>query len=236
VIGPTAVSAFEKGSTLHGVTVLACLAAVAGAVWLGRHWRAVIPEREHRLRIAWVFFVVTFQIASQVWQNVPGNLDVEFTLPLHLCDLVACAVPFALLGRWRFPRALLYFWGAGLSVFAFLLPILREGPGHVAFWLFWIGHTQILGSAVYLVAVQRWRPALRDVGVAFVTTAVYILLVLPLDVALGVDYGSVGPGRSSTALLGPWPLRVFVLLVLEGVLFVLMWLPWRKAGGGGTVA
>jgi uncharacterized membrane protein YwaF len=96
--------------------------------------------------------------------------------------------------------------------------------------LFWIGHTQILGSAVYLVAVQRWRPTIRDLGVAIVTTAVYILLVLPLDAALGVDYGNVGPGSSPTAFLGPWPLRVFWLLVLEGTLFVLMWLPWRRVG------
>jgi hypothetical integral membrane protein (TIGR02206 family) len=223
---PIAASVFVKGSPTHLITVAACALVILALAWLGARWRRRRPAAERALRLAWVLFVVALQLFSQTWQNWPGNFDLRYTLPLHVCDLVVLAIPFALLASWRFPRTLLYFWGLGLSVFAFLLPILREGPDHLAFWMFWIGHLQILGSAVYMVAVGGYRPRLRDVGVGFAATCVYVALVLPVDVVLGVDYGNVGPGESPSALLGPWPGRVAVMLALEGLLFVLLWAPW----------
>ena len=110
-----------------------------------------------------------------------------------------------------------------MSLFAFILPILREGPDQLAFWVFWIGHVQILASAVYLVSVGGYRPRGRDVGIGFGTTCLYVVLILPVNVALDVDYGSVGPDPSSAGMLGPWPWRVLVLLMLEGLLFVVLW-------------
>ena len=221
-----AASAFHKGSPTHVVAVVACAAIVAVIARLGVRWRERRPAAERRFRLAWVAGVIVFQLFSQSWQNWPGNFDVRYTPPLHVCDVIVVAIPFGLLTGWRLPRTLLYFWGVGLSVFAFILPILREGPDHLAFWLFWIGHLQIFASGVYVVAVDRYRPRIRDVGTAFGTTCLYVVAVLPVDVALGVDYGNVGPGESPTSMLGPWPGRVAVLLLLEGLLFLVLWAPW----------
>jgi hypothetical integral membrane protein (TIGR02206 family) len=218
---------FEKGSLLHLLTLLVCAAVIFGAAWLGRRGRDRAPKAERSLRIGWVVFVVVSQAAWQVWQNLPGNFDFRYSLPLYLCDLVVLAIPLALLTRSRPSRSLLYFWGIGLAFFAFLLPILGEGPAHLAFWMFWLGHTQIVGSAVYLVAALGYRPSAGDVRTAFLFTCAYVAGILPFDAAFGVDYGGVGPDPSSTEIFGPWPLRVLVIVILEGALFVLLWLPWR---------
>jgi hypothetical integral membrane protein (TIGR02206 family) len=231
---PLAASAFHRGSVTHLVTVAVCALLIAALAGVGARARARRPARERTLRVSWVAFVVAFQLFGQAWQNWPGNFDVRYTLPLHLCDLVLPAIPLALLCRWHFPKTILYFWGLGLSLFAFILPILREGPDHLAFWVFWVGHLQILGSACYLVAVDRYRPRGRDVAIGFGTTCLYVVLILPVNVALGVDYGSVGPDPSSAGMLGPWPWRVPVLLALEGLLFAVLWAAWRLLPGGGS--
>jgi hypothetical integral membrane protein (TIGR02206 family) len=227
VIFPLAASAFHTGSVTHLVTVAVCAALTVGLAWLGLRARRRGPASERALCLGWTGFLLAFQLFGQAWQNWPGHFDVRYTLPLHLCDLVILAIPFALLGPWRFPRTLLYFWGLGLSLFAFILPILREGPDHLAFWVFWIGHLQIFASAAYLVAVKGYRPRGHDVAVGFGTTCLYVALILPVNVALGVDYGSVGPDPSSAGMLGPWPWRVPVLVALEGLLFTLLWAPWK---------
>jgi hypothetical integral membrane protein (TIGR02206 family) len=229
-----AASAFHAGSATHLVTLAVCALVIAAVAGLAVRLRARRPAAERGLRLAWVLAVIALQLFSQTWQNWPGNFHVHHTLPLHVCDLVIVPLPFALLGRWRFPRTLLYFWGLGLSLFAFLLPVLREGPDHLAFWLFWIGHLQILGSAVYMVAIGLYRPRPRDVAIAFGTTCLYVALILPVDIALGVDYGAVGPGESAAAILGPWPGRVVLMVVLEGLLFLLLWAPWSSGPRTGT--
>jgi uncharacterized membrane protein YwaF len=100
----------------------------------------------------------------------------------------------------------------------------------VAFWLFWIGHLQILASALYLFVVLGFRPGTGDVGRAVAVTALYVALLVPLNGALGTDYGSVGPDPSSTEMLGPWPWRSVLLLGLEALLFALIGLAARHVG------
>jgi hypothetical integral membrane protein (TIGR02206 family) len=226
-IGLLAASTFVKGSPTHLLTLAACAVAVVAACLVGRSLRRRSPELEKAYRWAWAGFIVVFQLFSQLWQNWPGHFDLRYTLPLHVCDLAALLAPVALVAPWRPGRALLYFWGAGLSVFAFLLPILREGPDHLAFWLFWIGHLQILGPAVYVVAVLDLRPTLVDARRAWLVTLAYVAAVFPVNVVFGTDYGNVGPDPSSTGMLGPWPWRVAVLLALEALLFFLLAAPWR---------
>jgi hypothetical integral membrane protein (TIGR02206 family) len=145
---------------------------------------------------------------------------------LHICDLVVWCVPFALLLGSRWASSLLYFWGLGLSLLAFAAPILNEGPASLEFWLFWIGHTQIVGSAVYMVAARGYGPKVRDLLVAGGATLVYAAVIIPINVALGAGYGMLGPTETSQALFGPWPTNVVIVLVLEVLLFLAIWLPW----------
>lgn len=213
---------FERGSVTHFVTVAACVALAIALAWRARRLAGCDPAAERRLRTRWALAVLAFQLLTQVVQNLPGFHDPRVTLPLHVCDLAGLLAPVALLMPWRAPRTLLVYWGIGLNAFAFLMPIVREGPAAPWFWMFWIGHTQILASALYLLAAGAYRPRLRDAATAFVATAVYAAAVTPVNVTLGSDYGTFGPGRSATAMFGPWPGRLAIVLLLEGVLFALV--------------
>jgi hypothetical integral membrane protein (TIGR02206 family) len=137
-------------------------------------------------------------------------------------------------------RAILYFWGIGLSIQALVTPDLGGGVATVAFWLFWVAHASAIGIAAYDIAVHGFRPTWRDYWLSAVAAAAYLLVVLVVNVAFGFNYGYVGnarPGQPSVIdFLGPWPERVVIIAVLVAVEMALLMLPWELARRGRGAA
>jgi hypothetical integral membrane protein (TIGR02206 family) len=179
----------------------ACVAAVVA--WLAVFARDLLPDRRG-------------------WDN---------SLPLHLCDFVGLAVPVALWTGWRPARTLLYFWGLAFSSQAFWMPVVRVGPAHADFWLYWASHAAIVVAAAYDAAVLGYRPRWADWRWAVAATAVYAGVVAPLDGLLGANYGYVGDtggARGSlVAAFGPWPGRVPVLVAAAAAVMAALTLPWE---------
>lgn len=138
--------------------------------------------------------------------------------------------PIALLTGRRWARALLYFWGLGLSTQAFITPTLTVGPDHTHYWVFWMAHLAIVGSALYELMVTGFRPDARDLARSLAISWAYVILIAAFDRLTGFNYVFVGPGEAQpgtlVALLGPWPWRVGVMLLLGSLIFVLMWGAW----------
>jgi hypothetical integral membrane protein (TIGR02206 family) len=220
---------FRAFSALHWVTLAVCVAMIAGACVLGRRWREESGGKERRLRHAWAWLILLMQIPSQYYYMV-AHWDIQRSLPLHVCDLSLFIAAGALLTETRWVRTMLYFWGLGLSTQGFITPVIEEGLSTGTFWYFWINHLQIIGSAVYLVVVMGYRPAARDMGVAVVLSFVYVVAMVALDLALGVNYGYVGNLTPKTPTLidrlGAWPGRLFILAAIVAVLYTAMWLVW----------
>jgi len=150
-----------------------------------------------------------------------------------VCDVTTLCVPLALLGGRRMPRALLYFWGLGLSTQGVLTPDLQDGPGQVGFWMFWLAHFSVVGGALYDVIARGYRPTWHDYRRAVGIGLVYIALLFGLNMCLGVNYGYVGqaePGQPTIVdVLGPWPWRVPVIVALAVAAMTLLMLPWEVA-------
>jgi Integral membrane protein (intg_mem_TP0381) len=133
------------------------------------------------------------------------------------------------------PRATLYFWSFTLTLQAFIQPLVSNGPAHLAFWAFWAGHTIIMASAVYDIAVLGFRPDWRDVRRVIIVSLAYVAVVTPVNLALGTNYGFIGnppPGRNIPPFIdamGPWPGRALIVMGLATIGFVLALLPWRFA-------
>jgi hypothetical integral membrane protein (TIGR02206 family) len=229
-------------------------AGTAALVVLRRRWRetprAAVLDRSLAVGcfVAWVWV--------QAFGLLPWRYEAAKALPLHVCDLAGLVAPPMLWTGWRPLRTVCYFWGIGLSTQGFIQPDLQQGPNDPSFWAFWVGHVAVVGTALYDVAARGYRPTWRDYGVAVVTLAAYVAVVLPLDIVTGFNYGYVGrgkPGQPSVVdFLGPWPGRLLVISALAAAVLALMVLPWdvlrwwqrrERAGGrrdvgvlGGGVA
>ncbi len=223
--------AFRPFSTAHA----AALIAIAAACWLfvavGRGQRndACPTGLEKTLAIA----NLVLWTAAHGWWLMPPRLDLATTLPLQLCHLIAVIASLVLLTRRHWLRVLLYFWGFGMSTQALLTPALTEPVSSIWFWAFWAQHGFVIAVAVYDLAVYRFRPSWRDYGLACLASAIYLALALPIDLALGANYGFVGAPRPGTPsiidLLGPWPGRLALIVLLVAAVMALLMLPWEIA-------
>lgn len=219
---------FRAFSLLHLATVMVLAAAMAGSSRLGRRWKDTAPE--WRLRVGWSAFTIAWNVMALVYFFLPGVYDKRESWPLHVCDLAVWIAPAALLTQRRWLRTLLYFFGIGLSTQAFVTPVVEGGVGGIRYWLFWVGHTQIVGSAVYDVAALGYRPRWRDVLIAAGSLVAYAALVTPINLGFGVNYGYIGnlkPERPTVIdKLGAWPWRLVPMTALALGVFVLSWAVW----------
>ena len=224
---------FVPFSSLHLLAVAVCALPIAALAMAGRALRERAAEAI--LRRLWAVFALCYWFVYIVWWNWNG-LDLFGGLPLHLCDFNGLVAPLALLTLNRWVRATLYFWSFTLTLQAFIQPLLNDGPALLSFWAFWAGHTIIMASAIYDVAVLGFRPDWRDVGRVIAVSLAYVAVVTPINLELGTNYGFIGnppPGKNIPPFIdamGPWPRRALIVMGLAAIGFVVALLPWRLTG------
>ncbi len=227
---PTFWTHFRNFTPFHFVTLGVCIALIAGACVLGWRWRGTVGEP--RLRWAWAVSILLMQVPSNYYYLY---VDWSFanSLPLHVCDITVLVAAFAMLTDARWLKTVLYFWGIGLSTQGFITPVVTTGLETAWYWFFWTNHLQIIGSAVYLIVVMGYRPTRRDFMTVAMVSLGYVAAILAFDVWFGVNYGYVGNRTPKIPTLidklGPWPLRLYMIMGIVLALFLAMWAVWPLA-------
>lgn len=219
-------SVFTSG---HHLVVLAVYVPVTLAIlWFG--WR----DERQAPRMARVLGVlgIGIWVMSGVFYSIPPQLKLNESLPIQACDLLALIAPLTLLYPTRLLRTVTYFGAFGLTLQAFITPVIDTGPDTFKFYVFWLLHMSIVWCALFDLVVRRYRPTVRDLWIAIGAWAVYGVAMIILNYPTGWYYGYLGPtippNAEDTVLkhLGPWPLRPLSIFALAGTLFTLLWLPW----------
>lgn len=247
-------SEFHSFTIDHAIALAWTLPLILISCWLGRRWLAAptshIPHpasridlaarngfaaldgasKERQLCAAWAGFIICSNLWALVYWLQPAHYDITRSLPLHMCDIAGLLAPLLFLTHWRPIRAIMYFWGIGLSTQAFITPTLLEGIGEQRYWLFWLNHLAIVGSAVYDLIVRRFRPTARDYITTTIITLAWFAAVGLLNTKLGSNYGYNGNVKMDRPTiidkLGPWPERAFLLAVIGIALFGVLWVVW----------
>lgn len=235
VSGPAWLHHFDAGTAFHGIVVGLCLLLMATACMVGRvltgHDRAAGGTRERAFAAAIGWSIIVWQAFATVWRVLPWQWDLNESLPFHLCRWTGWIAGVCLIAGmrpgYRWSRALMFFWGLGLSVQGFITPMWNHGAASIEFWLYWVGHLQIVGVAVYDLAVRRFVPTARDLLFAAAAGVLFVGLVMGVNHTLGTNYSYLGAWDYERASvvdrLGPYPERVFKMAGGALVLFVLMY-------------
>jgi uncharacterized membrane protein YwaF len=98
----------------------------------------------------------------------------------------------------------------------------------------------IVGVPTYALLVHRYGPTWADWRFASLAVALYAALIIPIDLALGANYGFLGPSEPKRPtfidLLGPWPARLPVILALVAGVMAALMIPWMVARRPGRDA
>ena len=215
-------------SGLHAAALVAIFALTAIAIRIARH-NPRPPFATQAERVVGIAYLTAWVMTYGYLLFAPLHEPAK-TYPLQLCHWNAVAAALLLATRWEALRPIVYFWGFALSTQALITPSLTEGPAIYPFWFFWTTHGLIVGVALYEVLARGYRPTPRDYGIACAAAALYVAIVLPLDLAFDWNYGFVGRGRPELRTivdaLGPWPQRLAIIFALVAGAMALLLLPW----------
>ncbi|MEM9066095.1 MAG: TIGR02206 family membrane protein [Planctomycetota bacterium] len=212
---------FWMFSPVHLAVVLIAAGLIAGLCSLGVRWRTT--PKETALLQVWGGVIVVSQATHMAWWCLPAQFKLSNSLPLQLCDLAGVVAAIAILTRARWARTMIVFWGILLSSWGFITPVLRQGPAEPIFWMFWVNHLAIVGTAVYEIVAARYRPTKTDTLAAIGVSFGYVVAMVVLNTLEGetFNFGYVGAeGVDPINLLGPYPWRLIPLSI--GVA-ALMW-------------
>jgi hypothetical integral membrane protein (TIGR02206 family) len=207
------------------VFVLLVICASVGWGWLSRK-RAHLPENR-RVQAA---LMAALWVGYNIYYFTPSHFDWKVSLPLHVCDLLAPSAAIAIALAVRPARAVLYFCAIALAGQAILTPTGNQDPATLRFWLYWSLHAGILALSFLDLTIIGFRPNLRDFLSVILIDVAYVAVIVPLDVFLNWNYGYLGDKVPDTltaiSLFGPWPRRIFLMVLTVIVLQGIFFLPW----------
>ena len=173
--------------------------------------------------------IALFFIYEYTWRICTYGLTAcveQQLLPLHFCAFMSIICIIALWWRARWASALVFFGVLSASIQAIITPALNENFPQVNFFNFFISHSLLLIAALTLPLVLGWRARLRDPLLAVLIMDLYVLLIHPVNLWLGSNYGytTEGPAGTILAQLGPGPWYYLKLQLPALVLFFIMYL------------
>jgi hypothetical integral membrane protein (TIGR02206 family) len=165
-------------------------------------------------------------------------------LPLNLCDLTLWLTVAAALGGPAAIFEVAYYGGAGGSSMALLTPDLWEPRTAYETAHYFVSH----GGVVVTLLVLLWsgwrRPRSDSAWRAFRILNIFAAGVGLFNAMFETNYLYLCEKPRNASLLdymGPWPWYVIAGEVAAGLIFALLWLPYRKSipargESGGSVA
>jgi len=220
---------FRAFSSLHLAAIVAIAAMTIVAIAVRRRRGGEPFDAGPIERVVALGYLAAWA-GTFVWLNTGPKHDPLTTWPLQLCHWVAAVDAIVLLWPARPLRAIAYFCGLALCTQALSTPSLVEGPSQWPFWFFWGTHAMIVAVPAYDIAARGFRPQWRDLRTACLVAIGYVVLILPVDLVTGWNYGFVGPSTPDVPtivdLLGPWPQRLAIIVAIAFAAMALLMLPW----------
>ncbi|UYM06449.1 YwaF family protein [Solicola gregarius] len=178
-------------------------------------------------------------VPLQVYQQLPGQWNLEKSLPLQLCDLAWISAAIALWTLRPWAIGLTYFWGLTLTTQAVATPDLGSTFPEPSFLMYWAMHLLIVWSAMYLTFGLGLGPTWRDYRICVLVTLAWAVAMLAFNALVGSNYGFLNgkpDDPSLLDLLGPWPVYLgFEIAIILGVWALMTW-PWVVRQRGSEVA
>lgn len=221
----TAADGFEAYDSSHLAVLAIFVVGIAVVVLAGRRWRGTdVAVRVSRVGAVAVLAVT---VPLQIAQLLPGEWDLDTSLPLQICDFAWMVAVHALWTQNRLTATLTWLWGTTLTLQGMLTPDLASPFPEPRFVMFWAMHVLIIWAAFWLVpGLGRW-PSWRTYRQTLGITLGYLAAVFVVNIVLETNYGYVNrkPSRASALdLLPDWPWYLAIeIAVVAAVWALLTW-------------
>ncbi|MEO5906600.1 MAG: TIGR02206 family membrane protein [Saprospiraceae bacterium] len=217
---------FESFSLQHFSALIVFALFTFLAVWFG--WNSSDTTKKW-IGLSIAFAALFIMVFDSIYRLMTGRFDILDDLPLFLCDIVACMLPFIILTKNRKWMGILYFWAVAGTLQALITPELEEGFPRFEFFRYFIMHAGIVSAVIYCIVVWRIKINWKDFFNAIMFAQVYIVFVHIINILLNSNYSYTvrKPNDPSVLdLMGDWPWYIFWGEILMIVLFLLLMIPF----------
>ncbi|MBT3390431.1 MAG: TIGR02206 family membrane protein [Chloroflexi bacterium] len=216
---------------LFGIAHLTALGAVAISIILLVCLSKQLNENQRQsVRYGLAIVLMFNEISYHIWNIVNDRWSLQWNLPLHLCSIFVWLSVYMLLTKNHAIFEFAYF----LGISAAIQPLLTPDAGTYGFPHFYpvqlfISHGSIIAAAVFMAAVEGYRPRVASIWRIIIWGNIYLLVVTGINLLISSNYlYTLHKPHVPTLLdyLGPWP---WYLLSAEGVALALcglLYLPY----------
>lgn len=220
-------NSFEMYSLQHVIALMFIILVVGTVIWFRAHFRK--PGWNRNFRYGLALLMLLLHIGLHLWYINTGNWTPDQSLPFHLCTLTLLLSILLLL----FPNFYLYefvfFAGTLGALQALLTPVLEVAFPHFWYFYFFIGHGGIVLTAIFMTAVEGFRPSWTSVARTMLWLNILMVVVIPVNALTGANYMFLARKPDTVSLLdflGPWPWYIISLEIVALVLCILLYLPF----------
>ncbi|WP_164472715.1 TIGR02206 family membrane protein [Cohnella candidum] len=213
---------FEPFSPAHWAAI-AFTAAFAAAI-LGFRRRLAGKSADRAVRWGLAGVLAASEVSLYAWYTVTDNWGL-YALPFQLCTMTLWLSVAALLTRNARLSEVSFFLGILGALQAVLTPNLDETFPNFRYFHFFVAHAAIIGSGVYLAAVQGYRPTWRSALRAWGWLNVLAVPAAVANAAAGENFMFLArkPDTASMLdLLAPWPWYILQLEIIAAGLCLLL--------------
>jgi hypothetical integral membrane protein (TIGR02206 family) len=218
---------FELFGPAHLVALVVVVALNLAIV--AYRWRFTTGQRRG-LRYTLAVVLLINESLWHLWNWTTGQWTIQTMLPLHLCSLLVFLSAYLLVTRSYAIYEFVYFLGIAGASQALLTPDAGVyGFPHFRFFQVIISHGAIITTAIYMSAVEGYRPTWSSIRKVLLGGNLYLLLVGLINWMLGSNYLFIAHKPETASLLdvlGPWPWYILVMEALALVMTLLLYLPY----------
>ncbi|WP_010277501.1 YwaF family protein [Paenibacillus senegalensis] len=218
---------FIAFSFSHLIALLG-FSGIAAALYFSRSWWQQ-GERSKYGRYLLAAILILCEFALNMWYVRQNVYNVQDTLPLELCSISMYICTAMLLLRSRLLFQIAYFAGIGGALQALLTPVLGYPFPHFRFLQFFMAHSAIILSALYMVWVEKLRPTLKSIAWTMLFLNLLIIPVSLINYWTGGNYMFLARKPDSASLLdvlGPYPWYLLSMEAVALILFFLLYAPF----------
>lgn len=212
---------FQLFSPTHFSVIAGCLLAVLLLVLYLRNGHSRTFRRRDVLIFTVVFLMIEVALVGS--KIATGAWSVQYNLPLHLCDISAITILFALYTRSRRAFELGWYWGFVGGLMAILMPNIQFVDWY--FVPFFVWHLFLIAGPVYQLFTDGFTLTYPSIYRALGTTILLGCGMFVLNGFMGSNYMFVNEKIPPFEAIGlpDFPRYLPYLVVIAGVMFHVAW-------------
>ena len=228
-------------------TNMVCMLAIAGLLFIAKSLnKAQVSKMTYAIGVLLCFrlvFTQFYQFQIDIW-------TFEKSIPIHLCGLSAMLSGLVMFKNNQLAYECLFYWGLGGALQSFLTPELNLGNKDLILYLdYFISHSGIIFSALYLTLILGMRPRLKSWFNVFLYSQLLIPIIGSINFLInylilndkishcaividGVIKGAANymylfhkPMADNPLLIGDWPYYIIGIEVFALINFWLLYQP-----------